>query len=251
MRFTNDLLLFVTFIASVTLLAVMYQRGLIRRLLLFSVLLMFYVLRAAVLIIGVKIFDRGTYLQVASFASLVDLGLQLALAYTLARRLKPLRRSAQKAAAPRPWNSPWFLFASGLLVAGALTFAVALVSSLPGRSPVPLDRGVIFGGFVFLFLLVAFERSENTAERRLLSGFCIVSAANILSQCGRSLAAGQHDARLFLAWAYGNTVVWVAVLVFWILRLQASPSGIEVAGGTTVTLEAMRMEGEQEELAAE
>jgi hypothetical protein len=220
MHFINGLLLSVTFIASMLLLAMMRQRSLIRRLFLFFVLLVFYVLRSAILIMGVKVFDRATYVQVASVMSLVDLGLQLALAYSLIRSLTRLRLGSRGPATPGLRNSAVFLFAVDLLVAGALT--LALVAAVPIYSPVPLDRGVVFSGLVFLLLLFVRNRNANVPEARLLIGFCVVGAANILAQFGRTIAAAQHNPELFLAWAYGNIAVWICVLVFWILRLQPS-----------------------------
>lgn len=222
MRFTNDLLLAITFLASVSLLVLMRQRRLIRRLFLFFVLLVFYVLRSAVLIIGVKVFDQATYVQLASLMSLVDLGLQLALAYALTRSLTRLRLTARSPATPRLRDSALFLFAVALLVAGALT--LALVTAIPIYSPVPLDRGVVFSGLVFLLLLFVRNRNANVPEARVLIGFCVVGAANILAQFGRTIAAAQHNPEVFLAWAYGNIAVWICVLVFWILRLQPSQS---------------------------
>lgn len=218
MHFINGLLLSVTFIASVTLLAMMQRRKLIGRLFLFFVLLVFYVLRSAVLITGMKVFDRATYVQVASLMSLVDLGLQLALAYSLIRSLTQSRLSGLSSATPRLRDSALFLFAIALLVAGGLT--LGLVSAVPVYSPVPLDRGIIFCGIVFLLLLFVRNRNANTPEARLVIGFSIVGAANILAQYGRSMAAAQHNPRLFLACAYANIAVWICVLVFWILRLQ-------------------------------
>lgn len=218
MHFINVLLLSVTFFASVTLLVMMQQRKLSKRLLLFFVLLLFYVLRSAVLIVGMKVFDRATYVQVASFMSLVDLGLQLALAYSLIRSLTELRLNTHAPAPLALRDSALFLFAVALIVAGGLT--LGLVFAAPVYSPVPLDRGIIFSGFVFLLLLFIRNRNANVPEARLLVGFCIVGAANILAQYGRSMAASQHNPRLFLAWAYGNIAVWICVLVFWILRLQ-------------------------------
>jgi hypothetical protein len=218
MHFTNELLLSVTFLASILLLATMQRRRLIRRLFLFFALLVFYVLRSAVLIFGVKVFDRAAYIQVASLMSLVDLGLQLALAYALIRSFTGPRPTVRGPATPRLQDSALFLFAVALLVAGGLT--LGLVSALPIYSPVPVDRGVVFCGLVFLLLLFVRYRRANVPEARLLIGFCIVSAANILAQFGKTIAAAQNDPRVFLAWAYGNIAVWICVLVFWIFRLQ-------------------------------
>lgn len=228
MRFANGILLFVTFIASATLLVMMQRRRLIRRLSLFATLILFYILRSIVLLVGIRLFRQAAYLQISSLMSLLDLGLQLTLAYSLLRQFTRPRVGSSHPANRKLRNSAMLLCVVGLVLAGGVT--VLLVSALPGFSPYPLDRGVVFSGLIFLFLLIVPARSDNTAEARLLLGFCVVSAANILSQCGRTLAATQHDAHLFLIWAYGNTVVWVGVLVFWILRLQDSPPRPEVAG---------------------
>lgn len=233
MRFANIFLLIVTFIASVTLLTLMQRRKLMRRLYLFVALMLLYIVRAAVLLIGVKLFNPTAYFQVASVLSLFDLVFQLTLAFWLARRLTQPQFGVRAVTGRRIRNSAGILFVAGLLIAAALT--TLLVFLLPSYSPVPLDRGIVFTGLVFLFLLVALERSENTVEGRLLLGFCIVSAANILSQCGRMLAAAQHNPRLFLICAYANTLVWVGVLLFWILRLQTtSPAPRPVTGGAPV-----------------
>ncbi len=220
MHFINSLLLSVTFVASIALLVIMQQRGLIRRLRLFFVLLLLYVLRSAVLMIGLRLFDRSTYMQVASALSLLDFGLQLALAYSLARNFSRVRPGAEGEAGGGILNSALAQFASAVFLAAALT--LGLVTAFPMHSPVPLDRGVLLSGFVFLLLLVFVRnRSASAPEACVLVGFCVVSAANILAQYGRSAAAVQHQPGLFLAWSYGNIAIWVGVLVFWIFRLRA------------------------------
>jgi len=236
MRLANIALLSFTFIASVTLLAIVQQRKLLRRLSLFVALITLYILRAAVLFVGLRLFDRSTYLQVESVSSLFDLVLQLALAYSLARKFTQSRLNTQHFAGSKLLSSALFLFASCLLVSGILT--LLLVSVFPSYAPVPLDRGVVFSGLVFLLLVVFVrQRSEGTAEGRIFLGFCIASMANILSQCGRTLAATRHDPRTFLIWAYANSIVWIGVLVFWILRLQVDSSADrEVPDGAFATV---------------
>ena len=232
MRLANILLLFVTLIATVALLAALHRRKLVRRLSLFIALMLFYIVRAGILAAGMKLFQPADYVQVEFVLSLFDLALQLALAYWLIRRLTQSVFAARRFARRRLRDSVWLRFAAALGIAGGLT--VLLVSVLPDYSPVPLDRGIVFCGLVFLFLLVLPGRSENVLEGRLLMGFCIVSAASILSQCGKTLAAAQHDPLLFLIWAYANSAVWIGVLVFWILRLQVTSSpALRVPNRTT------------------
>lgn len=232
MHLANILLLLVTLIATVALLAALHRRKLIRRLSLFIALMLFYIARAGILIAGVRLFPPAVYLQVESALSVLDLALQLVLAYWLIRRLNQSPLAAHHSTGRRLRDFAWLRFVAALVIAGSLT--VLLVSVLPDYSPVPLDRGIAFSGLVFLFLLVFAKRRENLVEGRLLLGFCIVSVANILSQCGRTLAAAQHDPRLFLIWAYANTAVWIGVLVFWILRLRVTSSAsFSVADGAT------------------
>lgn len=218
MRVINPLLLFTTLVASITLLGVMWQRRLSRRLLLFFVLLVFYVVRSAVLLVAVRLFNPATYANVSELMSLLDIVLQLVLAYSLIHFLTRLRRNA-KPAGSRLLGSAVFLFSAALLCAALLTMGV--VAALPVYSPVPLDRAIVFTGFVFLLLLLFVRRrGGNTPESRLLIGFSIASAANIIAQYGRTLSAAQNDPTLFLLWAYANAVVWIGVLVFWIIRLR-------------------------------
>lgn len=232
MRLANILLLLVTLIATGALLAALHRRRLIRRLSLFIALMLFYIARAGILIAGMRLFSLPVNLQLESALSLLDLALQLALAYWLIRRLTQSPLTGRRFTGRRLRDFAWLRFAAALVIAGSLT--VLLVAMLPDYSPVPLDRGIAFSGLVFLFLLVFPKRRENIVEGRLLLGFCIVSVANILSQCGRTLAAAEHDPRLFLIWAYANTAVWIGVLVFWIVRLQvSSSSGLPVADRTT------------------
>jgi hypothetical protein len=220
MHFTNDVLFWVTLLASLSLLATLQQRRLVKRLAVFFVLLVFYVLRSAALMIGVKALDRAAYVELASAMSLVDLGLQLTLAYSLVRSLTRLRLSTGVSTARSFRDSAPILFAIAILGAGALT--VAMVSAVPVHSAVPLDRTIVFSGFVFLLLLLLGDSKANSPEGRVLVGFCIVGAANILAQYGRTAAAAEHNARLFLACAYGDVAVWTGALVFWILRLQST-----------------------------
>jgi len=215
MQFINGLLMSVTFFASVTLLVILQQRKLVGRLLLFFVLLVFYVLRSAVLLFGMRAFDRAAYLEIEFFTSLVDLGLQLALAYFLIRSLTRLQHRGPV----RLQNSAWFLFGATLLVAGALTAALGFI--LPVYSPVPVDREVVLSGLVFLLLVFVRNRDKSSPEAAVLTGFWVVSAVNILAQFGRTIAASHRDPRLFISWAYANSAMWVCVLVFWILRLAS------------------------------
>lgn len=79
MHFTNAVLLSATLLASVSLLAIIQRRGLIRRLSLFFALLVFHVLRSAVLLAGLRFFDQEAYVYLAQIMSLFDLALQLTL----------------------------------------------------------------------------------------------------------------------------------------------------------------------------
>ncbi len=220
MRVINGLLLFTTLVASVSLLATLQRRSLIGRLPFFFALLVFYILRSAVLLVALKLFNQAIYLQIADLTSLLDLLLQLALAYSLVRIFTQQRPRAQPAGS-RLFGSALFLFSAALLGAALLTLGV--VATLPVYSPVPLDRAIVLSGFVFLLLLFVRHTPAHTPARRVLIGFAVVSVANILAQYGRTISAAHRDPRLFLVCAYANSIVWIAVLVFWIIRLHPAP----------------------------
>ncbi len=119
---------------------------------------------------------------------------------------------------------------------------------LPAYSPAPADRGILFTGFLFLTLraitLIPRQRtpirsaaqpsppplpgsissaappshSSRNPAQAILSGLALYGLAAILSQAGRSLVASHHQAQAFALWSYTNALVWLAVLLFWIIR---------------------------------
>lgn len=200
---------------------------------LFTTLLLFFCIRSVLLFTTSPHLSRAAFLDLSTALSLLDLLLQIALAFTLSLAIA---RSTGRSTSSSRLHAP-ILFGALLVLSAALT--AALVAVLPAHSPAPVDRAVTFTALLFLSLFAyssarrlhapdptAPDRTapnRTSIDRTILSGLAAFSLAAIASQIGRCIAASHRDAHTFSAWAWVSLAAYLLVLLFWILRCQASP----------------------------
>jgi len=194
-------------VLQLVLLFLLFTRRMASQLWLFTVLLCFYAIRSILLFTLFTHLSRAAYASLYTGLSLLDLLLQIAVAIELAR---VILRFGAKSLLPRALLVPIFF-----LLSAALTVIVAVV--LPAHSQIPVDRGTIFTGFLFVQLF-AWSLTVRLSRWRqsVLAGLAGIGAAGILSQAARSLAAFHHNAHAFLLWSYFNAGAYLLVVLLWI-----------------------------------
>jgi hypothetical protein len=197
------------------LLAVCIGRGLFRRLPCFLALIGFYALRAALLLLFLKRLDHTLYAETYQALSLAALLLQLAVAVEIALHLihRPVR-----------FLKPALV----LLPVAAWLAAMLFWQSLPVHSRVPPDRLQIFASTLMILLCVLTFIATAAVRslailRTVMAGFAVYALMDLVSTAGRTLAATQRNPSAFAAWSYTDSIAWLLVLIFWLLRLRDVP----------------------------
>ena len=193
------------------LLLILYRRGLMRRFPIFTLLLGFYVVRSVALFALSGHLDRDTLNALYDFLSLADVALQLGVAAEIVVALLGGRgewtgkRTMSTVAAIAVW----------IAAAGA---GAAL---LPAHGRVPIDRGLAFTAFIMilLWLWMAVTRKGGTG-RRIADGFAIYGAVAVGGNLERGFAAMHRNTRAYMTGSYAPSVVYLAVLLFWMLMLK-------------------------------
>jgi len=221
----NNSLWIVSLLLQCSLLALLFGRGLNRRIPTFTLLLAFYPLRSAVLY-----FLAAGHLAPAAYAvtynglSIVDLLLQMLVAVEIAAHLI---RAAGGFSLRRG-----FLM---LLLAGCALAATFIATRLlPANAPLPPDRLQMFNSLTMILLCVwAFSRPVSALSRRVTLGFAFYGIFGLLTTAARTFAAIHRDAHMFALWSYTLSGVWLAVIAYWIavLKPDASPSALDRACG--------------------
>ncbi len=197
---------------QIVLVVVLFFRRLVRRFPVFTILIVFYIVRSVLLFALFGQVARNTYNQLYEFLSLADLCLQLLLAGEITLQILrqrsdlTLRRTAKLAAC----------------IVLALAIAGGSAALLPARGPVPIDRGSAFAAILMLVLCLAasYLRSEATL-RRIAGGFAVYGAAGILAGEARNFAALHHNAGAFAASSYAQAGIYIAVVAYWLFALKA------------------------------
>jgi hypothetical protein len=207
----NDLFWTIGLLLQCSLLVLVFLRGFARRLPLFCGLLMFYILRSALLFALFGKIDPAAYASTYEGLTLVDLALQLMITGELALRLTRaagrhgLRRSSVLA----------------LLPAFALAATLLLAHAMPSHSPVPFDRvqAFIWTSMILLGAL-ALAWPATDLRRRLALGFGFFGIVGIAASIERLFAVLARDARSLAVWSYAPPVAWSLVVVYWIVALR-------------------------------
>ena len=202
----NDALWGTSLALECALLAVVFARGVARRLPCFTVLLAFYPLRAVVLFALFGHLATPDYAGLNDWLSLAGLLLQLVVAVEIG--LKIFRVAARRWAA---WVVPVAAWAGTML----------LLAVLPARSPVPPDRLQMFCSLTMVLLGVwaAVERAPRLVGR-VAVGLAAYGVVDLMATAGKAAAAMHRDAQSFAAWSYASSVVYLGVVVFWMFSLR-------------------------------
>jgi hypothetical protein len=197
------------------LLRLLFQRGLTRRIPVFTLLMAFYPLRSTVLFVAFGRLAPATYAATANALSIIDLLLQLTVAAEIALHL--IRASGR-------WKRSNILLIA-LLPALAWAATFAIIRFLPAHSPIPPDRLQIFASLTMILLSAwAVLRPAPALIRRIALGFAFYGLVNLFATAARASAAAHRDAQLFVFWSYAATAAYLAVVVFWIATLKPAPS---------------------------
>lgn len=201
------------------LLGLMLVRRIVVKLPVFSGLIGFYVLRAAMLSVLSGHMERDRYELLAAGLALFDVIWQVAVAWELLWAAKS--DGVEGGSEARGWSGLRVLrvglFAL-LLLAAAATAAVCSMS-LPVSRRMPVDRGVLFPAMLFVLVWMASLRCRIPVVRRVGFGVAFYSAAAIVGQIGRALAVAHRNAAAFTAWSYVETGCYLLVVLFWIVSL--------------------------------
>lgn len=218
MLYANVILLILGLLLELTIITKIFRHRLQQRLPLFTTLLLFYLLRAVILISVAKVVPHIFYVSLLSLLALVDLLLQVAVAISLYLRLRSVAGKSPNNTLDR---NGLLLAVFGLILATALTRALAYMG--PPHAAVPLDRGILYSAFLFMtYFAASWQRSGPSLEWEFLRGFALLGFVEVLTQWGKLVAASQRNSNLFLVCAYGDTAVWLLILLMWSLRFNSS-----------------------------
>jgi hypothetical protein len=200
---------------QLTLVAVLFLRRVARRFPIFTLLVIFYVLRSVTLFALFDYLARSTYSQLYDFLSLADLCLQILLAGEIAFSI--LRQSSG-------WT--WSRMAKvALFAALALGVAGGVAALLPTPGSVPVDRGAAFAAVLMVLLLLwAVLARVAGATRRIAEGFAVYGIVSVLAGIARSYAALHRNAGAYAASSYAQAGIYMAVVVYWLFTLKTEPA---------------------------
>jgi len=196
------------------LVVVVFRRGIARCLPAFTVLITFYPLRAALLFALVARLEPGTYESLYNALALLALLLQAAVDVEITLRL--IRELGG-------WSLRRGLLLLGLLSIASL-FTWFMLSRLPSHAPVPTDRTETLASFVMLSLFAwVLAVSRSKLLRRIVAGFGLFAAIQLLSQAARAEAALQRNDRAYAGWSYALAGTYLIVVAMWLVALRAEP----------------------------
>jgi hypothetical protein len=204
----NDALWGASLALQCGLLALVFVRGIARRLPCFTMLLGFYPVRSAVLFVLFGHVAPKDYAGLNEWLLLAGLLLQLVVAVEIGWKIfrMPGRR----------WG-----FAAWAIPVAAWVGTMVLWAVLPSNSPVPPDRLQMFCSLsmVLLWVWAAVERAPRLVWR-VAAGLAAYGAVDLMATAGKAAAAMHRDAGAFAGWSYASSGVYLAVVVFWLLMLR-------------------------------
>jgi hypothetical protein len=211
----NDVFWSLGLASQCALFALLFLRGLARRLPLFTALLAFYLLRSILLVALSGRIDSDAYTATYNGLSILDLLLQLLVAIEIATHLTRISGG---------WATRRdILFAMPCLAFGA-TWLVCQM--LPIVTRLPPDRLQLFNWFALLLLgiwsltLPTNDPPALSLLRRASVGLAVYGLLGICATIARTLAAAHRDARLFAESSYILPIAWLLVVVGWIILLK-------------------------------
>jgi hypothetical protein len=228
----NNWLWAIGLLLQCTLLMALVKRGVARRLPLFTLLIGLYVLRSVFLFAAFGHLSAAAYTLSITALSLIDVALQVLVAWELFIGSRQNSHSGTAQADPVPGSLLRRLAAFCALVALSTVMAWGISRLVPANPRSPIDRAVLLPSILML-MVAAVTASRSWHSRasvpvRVLAGFAVLGAAGILSQIGRALAALHREPRSYTGWSYTDAFAYLAVLVVWLGAVygkrQPSPS---------------------------
>jgi hypothetical protein len=206
---TNTTIWTAAFVLQCALVYVVFRRSVARRFPVFTGLLVFYPVRAA-LLFGLSGHIRssvaGSFYEVLSFA---DVALQLLVAVELAHHL--IRGMGG-------WT-PFRALVCFLLLGAAAVFTWLGLVVAPSR--ISTGRLQIFAWLAMLVLLGAvWKGTKSTNLRRISAGFAAFSVMQLSALAGRTAAILHRNAGEYVAWSYVPAFGYLAIVIFWIIGLR-------------------------------
>jgi hypothetical protein len=200
---------------QLALVVALFTRRIARRLPCFTALIVFYLLRSALLFLLYGHVDDDAYQSLYDGLLLFEL---LAEAAFVAELLNQIMRSLGGWTLRRTLVPAVFL-----LISSVCTLVAAAV--LPARAPVPVDRTQLFFSFLMI-LLFAWAQSiaaSSTIVRKIAAGFALYGIVNVSANLGRSYAAIHKDVALYSTWSYALDGIYLVVVIFWLVTLRPLP----------------------------
>lgn len=211
----NDCFWAIGLASQCVLLALLFTRGIARRLPCFTALLGFYVLRSALLFLLSGHIDADNYSTAYNGLSILDLLLQLLVAIEIAARLTRI-------------SGGWAARRDVLLILPCLAFGATWLTCemLPIVIRLPPDRLQLFNWFALLLLGVWALTLPTTNPpglsllRRVSVGLAAYGLLGVCATIARTLAAAHRNAGLFAESSYILPIAWLLVVLGWIVILK-------------------------------
>jgi hypothetical protein len=186
----------------------LFRKGIARRYLGFTLIAIFYPVRAALLFALSGHIDADNYESLYGALSFVEAPLQLFIAFELTRCL--VRGAAG-------WTTRRALLA--LLVFGAACAMTGITVSALAAS-VPADHLQILMGALMLALFAVLWKSSRTFNPvGIAGGFALFSLVQLAALAGRTRATMFRDTPGYLVWSYVPGIGYLAIVTLWLAVL--------------------------------
>jgi hypothetical protein len=201
---------------------VVFRRGVARQFPGFAALLVFYPVRAALLVALSGRIEADDYDTTVHVLSVLELALQAWVAVEIVLRLVRAMGSWM-VGGPTMRGSTWRRGMAVLaLAAVAFCLTAATFHLLPQDQPA--DRMQIMAGFLMIELfLVALKVADSTNLVLIPAGFAAFAVLQLASLAGCVYATAHQNTDAYLAWSYVPGCGYLAVVVFWIAALKGQP----------------------------
>jgi len=203
----NNSLFMAGLVLQAGLLALAFLRGISRKIPSFTLLLVFYPMRALVLFVLPRVIGPSDFGVAYRELSLFGLLLQLIVAAEIDWRLWRVLGAAR-----------W-----GLLLVPVVAWmgALALWAALPARTPLPVDRVQMFCSMVMILLCgFALAGHADLLLRRVIAGLAVFGVVDLVATAGKSIAALHRNAASFTVWSYVDAGAYLLVVLFWMVSLE-------------------------------
>ena len=207
----NNALFTLSLLLQLALLVTLFRKRIVRTYPVFTALIAFYLLRAILLFSIFGHLSPEAYDALYANLSLLDILLQLA---TVIELVVHIIRSQSRSLLLR--------LTPALIAVIIATIATAVVvSRLPARTAIPIDRSQLFLSFLLLlvFLWAALTPSPSLL-RRLTEGFALNALLTLCAIAGHVLAASHRDARSYTLWSYVAATAWLLTVTLWLFTLR-------------------------------